>query len=173
MRRWRHDRRRIDRGALAALLAPAAQLTDHIGIDLARQARNFVLAVSVRAMTGGAGRHVRFGKAFLVNPLAQRHRTARRAAEWRRVEMMEMVGERRHHRRAQYMRDIEHDRVGAPSLDEGLQLSLDIFGLLSRKARHGKISEVALAREAVTGLAIFKLGFQAAGRPRHLLLRAS
>ena len=78
--------------------------------------------------------------------------------------MMEMVGQRRDHRRAQHMRDVAHHRIGAPALDEGPQLSLDIFRLLSRKPRHREISEVALARQSMAGLAIFKLGFEAASR---------
>ena len=73
-----------------------------------------------------------------------------------------MRGQGRQHRRAQHMRDVEHDRVRSPALDEGPQLILDILGLLSRQSRHRKISEITLSRQPVAGLAIFQLGLEAA-----------
>jgi len=93
VRRRRHDRGRVDRGALAPLLAPARQLADHVGIELARQPWNFVLAPAFRAVTSGAGGNVGFRQPFVVDPLAHRDRAPRRAAERRRIEMMELVGQ--------------------------------------------------------------------------------
>src|ERR1700682_234561 len=70
------------------------------------------------------------------------------------------------------MRDVEHDRVRPSALDKGPQLSLDVFGLLPRKARHREISEIPLARQSMAGLAIFELGLEAAlPRRRHSFLR--
>ena len=60
------------------------------------------------------------------------------------------------------MGDIGHDRIGAPALDEGAQLVLDILRLLPRQPRHREPSEVSLRRQSVAGLAIFNLGFEAA-----------
>ena len=73
-----------------------------------------------------------------------------------------MRSQGRQHRRAQDMRDVEHDRVGAPALDEGPQLVLDVLRLLSGQSRHREISEITLSRQPVAGLAIFQLGLEAA-----------
>ena len=83
--------------------------------------------------TGGTGGNVGFGEALLVDFLARRDRSPRRTAEGRRIEIIEVLGQRRDHRRAQHMCDVAHDRVGAPAFDEGVQLGLDIC-LLQIKA---------------------------------------
>src|ERR1700722_3033839 len=62
--------------------------------------------------------------------------------------------------------------IAGAAVGEGPQLSLDIFGLLSGEPRHREISEIALALQSMTGLAIFKLGFEATSR-RHCFLRVS
>src|ERR1700731_3727718 len=107
-------------------------------------------------MTGGACGHVGFRETFLV--IARSDRSPWRAAERWGFEMAEMHRQRRDHRRAQHMRDVAHDRVRPSALDEGPQLRLDIFGLLSGKKRHREISEISLARQAMAGFAIFELG---------------
>ena len=58
------------------------------------------------------------------------------------------------------MRHAEHDGVDAPMLDEGPELVFDIFGLLSGEPGHCVISAISLAREAMTGLAIFNLALK-------------
>ena len=60
------------------------------------------------------------------------------------------------------MRHVEHDRIDAAALDEGAELVLDIFGLLTRKPRHRIIAAIAFARETVARLAIIGLPLEAA-----------
>jgi hypothetical protein len=64
------------------------------------------------------------------------------------------------------MRDVEHDRIRSPALDEGPQLILEVFGLLPGKPWHREISEIPLARQPMAGFAIFQLGLQASLRMR-------
>jgi len=71
------------------------------------------------------------------------------------------------------MRDVAHDRVRPSALDEGPQLRLDIFGLLSRKAWHREISEITLARQPMAGLAIFELALNASFGRRKSFLRVT
>jgi len=70
------------------------------------------------------------------------------------------------------MGNVAHDGIAAPAFDESPQLGLDIFRLLSGKPRHREISEIALALQAMTGLAIFELGLEASSRS-HSFLRVS
>ena len=70
VRRRRHDGGCIDRRTLTSLRLPACQLTYGVRVELARQPRNFILALALRAVTGGARGNVGFGKPFLVNSFA-------------------------------------------------------------------------------------------------------
>ena len=97
------------------------------------------------AMAGGAGRNVA-SEAPLVDFFAVGQRSSWRSAKWPGIEILEMVCQRRQHRRTEYVRDVEHDRVGSPALDKGPQLGLDVVGLLSRQSRHREISQIALSR---------------------------
>jgi hypothetical protein len=56
--------------------------------------------------------------------------------------------------------DIEHDIVGSPVLDEGLELIFDVLGLLTRESRDWIISVESLRRDAVTVLAIRDLALK-------------
>jgi hypothetical protein len=58
------------------------------------------------------------------------------------------------------MRDVKHDGIRPPSLDECPQLVLKINWLLSGEAWHGKISLITLPRESVTRFAILDLGLK-------------
>jgi hypothetical protein len=58
------------------------------------------------------------------------------------------------------VRHVEHDRVLAPALDKGVELVLDVLGLLPRKARNRIESTIALAGETVAGFAILDLGLK-------------
>src|ERR1035438_490922 len=162
MCRWRHDGGCINRRALTSLRLPTRQLAYSVPVDLTRKPRNFILTLALRAVTGGAGGNVGFGKTFLEDSFPGRDRSPGRSAERFGIEPSKMRGQRRQHRRAQHMRDVEHDRIGPPALDEGPQLSLDVFGLLPGKPRHRKVSEIPLARQPMAGLAIFQLGLQPA-----------
>ena len=70
-------RRRHDRGGVDIAVPWPRPLFQPVNwptvywIDLARQPRNFVLALAVRAMTGGASGNVGFGKPFLVDSLTR------------------------------------------------------------------------------------------------------
>src|SRR3974390_515468 len=76
-----HDRRVVRIvGILPAFLAPVLQLGEDVVVELARQARKVVLAPGVRAVTHGAGRHVRRDAGF-EQPLSLRRGIARRPAE--------------------------------------------------------------------------------------------
>jgi len=74
--------------------------------------------------------------------------------------------QRRDHRWAQRMSDIGHDRIDAAAFDKGAQLVLEILRLLARQPRHREVSTIALARQAMAGLAIVKLGLKFI-RPTH------
>src|ERR1700726_3962952 len=111
-------------------------------------------------MTGGARGNVGFGKSFLKDSFTEGDGSPWRPSERFRIETPEMRGQGRQHRRAQDMRDVEHDRVGPPALNEGSQLTLDVFGLLPRQSWHRKISEITLPRQPVACFAIFQLGLK-------------
>jgi hypothetical protein len=55
------------------------------------------------------------------------------------------------------MRNIKHDVIGAPALNEGLQLVLNVLGLLASQARYWEISVIALSRGTVAILAVSDL----------------
>ena len=60
------------------------------------------------------------------------------------------------------MRDVEHDIVGSPVFDEGLQLVFYILRLLSGETRYREVSTIALAGRPVAIKAVFHLGFDGA-----------
>jgi hypothetical protein len=73
-------------------------------------------------MAGRAGCDIGIGNAVLENSFTGSDQALRSAAERSRIERAEFLGKRRNHCRAQRMRDIEHDVVGAPVFDKCLQL---------------------------------------------------
>jgi hypothetical protein len=58
------------------------------------------------------------------------------------------------------MCDVEHDGVRSPPLNEGSQLILKVFGLLSSQSRHRICSAKTLSRHPMTGFAILDLGLK-------------
>ena len=62
------------------------------------------------------------------------------------------------------MRDVEHDIISTPVLDERLQLIFQILGLLAGEARDRKIAMKALRRTPVAIFAIVQLGLYIAPR---------
>jgi hypothetical protein len=55
------------------------------------------------------------------------------------------------------VRDVEHDIVGSPVLDEGLELIFDVFGLLTGESRDRIKSVESSRRDTVTVLAVVDL----------------
>jgi hypothetical protein len=62
------------------------------------------------------------------------------------------------------MSHIEHDVVGSPVLNEGVELIYQILRLLARKARYREISVKALAGRSMAIFTISELGLHATGR---------
>jgi len=161
MRNRLHDRRGVRFClVLPPFLVPVRQLSIDVVVELAGETRKCVAALGVVPMTGGTGRDIGFLDALLIDPLAFGDVLAWRAAERLRVEVLELIGERFLHLRAQHVSDIEHHRVAASALDEGIELVDEIFRLLSGKPRHRIRSAKALSRQAVAGLAIVDLGLE-------------
>src|SRR5579871_5594340 len=71
------------------------------------------------------------------------------------------------------MSNIEHDRIRAPFLNEGLELILDVFGLLPGEPGHWKRPSKSLAGQPVAGLAILQLALQVAARDRRFVVRVT
>lgn len=155
VRHRRHDRGRIGlSGILAAFLAPVDQLVDRVIRQLPGKTGNFPGAFRVRPMAGRAGCDIGIGNAVLENSFTGSDQALRSAAERSRIERAEFLGKRRNHCRAQRMRDIEHDVVGAPVFDKCLQLVFQIFRLLPGKARHRIVSAITLSGRSVAIQAI-------------------
>ena len=55
------------------------------------------------------------------------------------------------------MRDSKHELVLSPVINDGPQLILDVFGLLSRKSWYREGSMIALPAYAMAGCAIVEL----------------
>jgi hypothetical protein len=55
------------------------------------------------------------------------------------------------------VRDVEHDIVGSPVLDEGLELIFDVFGLLAGESWDRIKSVESSRRDTVTVLAVVDL----------------
>ena len=62
--------------------------------------------------------------------------------------------------------------VRSPSLNEGSQLILKVFGLLSRQSRHRICSAETLSRQPMTGFAILDLGVKVLTRYDAALYRS-
>src|ERR1700676_3262206 len=101
VRRRCHDGGCVDRRTLTSLLLPTCQLTYGVGIELARQSRNFILALALGAMTGGTCGNVGFGEAVLVDPFAGGDGPPWRPSKWFGIETPEMRGQGRQHRWAE------------------------------------------------------------------------
>ena len=71
-----------------------------------------------------------------------------------------MLGKSRSHRRAQNMCHAVHISIFPPVLDKGLQLILDVLGLLSREPRDRIEAMITFPRYAVARRAIFYLGLK-------------
>ncbi len=56
-----------------------------------------------------------------------------------------MLGKSPLHRRTEELRHISHNRMHAPALDKGSQLIHEVFDLLPREARYGRLSVNALS----------------------------
>ena len=63
-----------------------------------------------------------------------------------------------------HMRHVEEKVAIPPALDKGAQLIFDIVGLLSGEPRDRQISTIALSRQPVAILAVFRLGLHLAAR---------
>jgi hypothetical protein len=87
--------------------------------------------------------------------------------------ILKIRGESLQHCRTENVRHVEHDRVLPPALDKGIQLVLDVLGLLPGKPRHRIESAIALAGETVAGLAIVDLGLELPLRSSRLVLRVN
>src|SRR5580704_10740561 len=154
-----HDRRviRVLR-ILAALLVPIRQFARNIIGELAGQPRKRAVTLAVRAVAGGARRHIAGWNSFLEDLFAGGDDIFGCAAQRLGIEIVKIRGQRRYHRRAQYVADVEHDIVGPPMLGKCVQLVLQIFGLLTGEARYRIIAVKALGRDAVANFAIGELG---------------
>ena len=145
MRDRTHNCRRVRYCRIStALLVPAAQRFDHVGVQLPRQAGNLTAAGRLGTMTSGAGRNVYFRHAVFEDFSPRCYELPRRATDRRRVERSKMRRQGVYHGRTQRMSHVEHDIVGSPMLGEGSQLVFDIFRLLSGKAGYGIIAIEAL-----------------------------
>src|SRR6516164_5987787 len=109
-------------------------------------------------MASSACRDVLIRQAVLEDFHACRRELPRRAAQWRRIERVEICGKRRDHRRAQRMCDVEHDVVCSSMLNKSLQLIFQICGLLSGEAWYRVITTETLRRNAVADFTILQLG---------------
>src|SRR5487761_1321739 len=94
------------------------------------------MTVRIRPMACGACGNIGVGKPILEYDLSLRRQSFRCTVKRRRIEGVETSGKSRLHRRAEDVRDIEHDVVGTLVLDKSLQLVFDIQRLLSCEARY-------------------------------------
>ena len=156
-----HDRRGVGIGlVLAALLFPVGQLSVNLVMQLTREPRKSISTLSVRPMTGSAGRDVGAGNAFFVDLLSVRREFFRRAAQRFRIEVLEIACQGFDHPGIQNVRHVEHHGIRPPAFDKCLQLIRDIFRLLARESRHREGSPKALPVYSVAGLAIISLGLE-------------
>src|SRR5215470_7992505 len=114
-------------------------------MELTCQTRKCALTFRVLAVTGRACRNIVAGNAFLVAFFARSGEFGWSAAQRPWIEVLKIRGQCRYHRRAQHMRHVEHDGVRSPAHDEGSQLILKIFGLLSGESGHRIRSTKTLA----------------------------
>ena len=165
VRDWFHDHRRVrPRRNLTAFASPIRQHLDDISVELTRQTRKFSATGRIWAVARRTRRHIGVRNAVFENLASGGDEVPRSAPDRPGVEVVEALGKRIDHRRAQRVRDVEHDVVGAAMLGKGLQLVLQIFRLLSGKTRHRIEAAIALRRGPVTDLAIVHLGRELAAR---------
>ena len=171
-----HDCRCVrDFWILTAFFAPIEQFVDDVGIKLTGQARNLAGACSIGTVASSACRDVLIRQPVLEDFPARRHELPRCAAEWRRIERVEICGKSRNHRLAQRMCDVEHDVVCSPMLNESLQLIFQICGLLSGEAWYRVKTTETLRRNTMADFAILQLGLDFLvrdGTLAHVLRRA-
>src|ERR1700674_396992 len=129
-------------------------------MELTCQTRKYPVTFSLWTVTGRAWRNIGPGDSLFKDFLSRRHEFPWSTPERFRIEIPEMRGKTRYHRRAQDMRHAEHEFILPSAINKRPQLILEILGLLSGESWHGRSSTIALPQHPVASLAIFHLGLK-------------